>query len=319
MNNEPLISKKILYGGSKPVTFKNGMKVTFHFQTRLCNEDKTVIDDSKKMGIGKPMELVLGKKFKLEVWEAIIRKMQLNEVAVFTVNKQLVLQYPLVSKTLRDSYIPVEQRKGHCCAMTVQQEGIGYDDLNQLLKNPQDLEFVIDLLKVEEPEEYEKETWQMNDQEKREQIINLKEKGNLKFKDKNYKEASDCYAQAIGLLEQFMIREKPRDTEWNKLNKQKIPLLLNFSQCKLFEKDYYAVIEHCSTVLDSEPDNVKALYRRAKAHAAIWNVEQAKNDFAKVMKLDSSLTQAVKKELNNLNEVVKKKDEEDKNKFKNMF
>jgi len=35
------------------------------------------------------MELVLGKKFKLEVWEVIVQKMSLNEVAKFTVHKSV--------------------------------------------------------------------------------------------------------------------------------------------------------------------------------------------------------------------------------------
>lgn len=35
------------------------------------------------------MELVLGKKFKLEVWETIIQLMSLNEVASFTVDKSV--------------------------------------------------------------------------------------------------------------------------------------------------------------------------------------------------------------------------------------
>ena len=34
-------------------------------------------------------------------------------------------------------------------------------------------------------------------------------------------------------------------------------------------------------------DNVKALYRRARAHVGAWNPEQAKNDFKKVAELDS--------------------------------
>ena len=51
------------------------------------------------------MELVLGKKFKLEVWEVIVQKMALNEVAKFTVDKSLVQQYPFVSKTIRDAGI----------------------------------------------------------------------------------------------------------------------------------------------------------------------------------------------------------------------
>lgn len=33
----------------------------------------------------------------------------------------------------------------------------------------------------------------------------------------------------------------------------KIPLLLNYAQCKLINKEYYSVIEHCTTVLKTEP------------------------------------------------------------------
>lgn len=39
--------------------------------------------------MGNSMELVLGKKFKLEVWEAIVQKMALNEVASFKVHKSV--------------------------------------------------------------------------------------------------------------------------------------------------------------------------------------------------------------------------------------
>lgn len=55
---------------------------------------------------------------------------------------QLVVQYPFVSKTLRDIGKPKEERK-HCCGMTIQNEGIGYKDLDELFTNPCDLEFII--------------------------------------------------------------------------------------------------------------------------------------------------------------------------------
>lgn len=45
------------------------------------------------MGEGKPLDLVLGKKFKLEVWEAILQKMAVNEVAQFTVDKSVSNKY----------------------------------------------------------------------------------------------------------------------------------------------------------------------------------------------------------------------------------
>jgi len=65
------------------------LKVMFHFKTTKCDSDKSIIDDSRIMG--NPMELVLGKKFKLEVWEAIIQKMALNEVAHFKVHKSVCI------------------------------------------------------------------------------------------------------------------------------------------------------------------------------------------------------------------------------------
>lgn len=113
-------------------------QVKFHFVTK--KSDGTILDDSRKDGV--PMELVLGKKFKLEVWEVIVQKMSLNEVSRFIVDKSLVPQYPFISKTLRDARKPPQERK-HCCGMTIQNEGIGYDDLNELFSSPCDLEFII--------------------------------------------------------------------------------------------------------------------------------------------------------------------------------
>lgn len=51
----------------------------------------------------------------------------------------------------------------------------------------------------------------------------------------------------------LIFREKPHDTDWTAINNLKLPLLLNFAQCKLRKKEYYEVIEHCSEVLKFEP------------------------------------------------------------------
>lgn len=67
-------------------------------------------------------------------------------------------------------------------------------------------------------------------------------------------------------MKTLYFREKPRDEEWNALNAMKLPILSNFCQCKLINKEYYSVIEHSNTILESDPDNVKVIYRRAKAH-----------------------------------------------------
>jgi len=110
---------------------------------------------------------------------------------------------------------------------------------------------VLELLSVED--EYKKEMWQLSEGEKIDLVPRLKEEGNELFRKGQNHEAADKYSEALGILEQLMLREKPGDEEWNVLNSQKLPLLLNFSQCRLNQGEFYTVIEHCSTVLASEP------------------------------------------------------------------
>lgn len=66
-------------------------------------------------------------------------------------------------------------------------------------------------------------------------------------------------------------------------------------------------------------DNVKAYFKRGKAHAAVWNVAEAQADFAKVLALDPSLRPVVSKELRSLEARLREKDAEDKIRFKGIF
>uniref|UniRef100_A0A2M4BUI3 peptidylprolyl isomerase n=1 Tax=Anopheles marajoara TaxID=58244 RepID=A0A2M4BUI3_9DIPT len=312
--DEAKIVKTIVHAGSRVVPFRDGTKVTFHFQTRKC--DGTLIDDSRTRQ--KPMELVLGKKFKLELWEAIVQQMAVGEVARFRCDQSLVLQYPFVAKTIRDAAKPREERK-HCCGMTVQNEGIGYRDLDELFAQPQDLEFTIELLSVESPGEYEQESWQLSDEEKLQRVSRLREQGNTAYGQQRYAAALEAYSYAIGIVEQLMLKEKPDEPEWVELARLKVPLLLNYSQCRLLERDYYPVIEHCTEVLRYEPDCVKALFRRGKAHAGAWNLDRARADFERCAALDPSLTVAIGRELAKLAEQARLRDVEDRLKYQKLF
>ncbi|XP_041779146.1 AH receptor-interacting protein [Anopheles merus] len=314
---EPKIVKNIVHAGTKVVPFRDGTKVKFHYQTRKCDEARTLIDDSRAHG-QKPMELVLGKKFKLEVWESIVQQMALHEVARFRCDRSLVLQYPFVSKTIRDAQKPREERK-HCCGMTVQNEGIGYRDLDELFTHPQDLEFTIEILSIESPDEYEKESWQLSDDEKRALVGRLREQGNAAYRANDLTAARDAYSYATGIIEQLMLKEKPDEPEWIELAQMKVPLLLNYSQCKLLERDYYAAIEHCTEALKYDPHCVKALFRRGKAHAGAWNFDRARADFERAAELDSALQAAVGKELAKLQEQQRLRDVEDRLKYQKLF
>ena len=206
----------------------------------------------------------------------------------------------------------------HSCSLSAM-KSTGYSDLDDLLVNEQDLIFEIELLKFEKAGEFRKETWQMDAEEKLSIVPGLKEAGNQLYREKKYKEAAEKYAEALGCLEQLCLREKPGDTPWLELDQMKIPFLLNYAQCKLFLGDFYEVIEHTSTVLEKDKDNVKALFRRAKAHVKCWNPKEAREDFNRVSVLDPSLVKAVKKELDELEKFTKKHDAEDRDRLKTLF
>nr|CAG4637181.1 EOG090X09NR [Ceriodaphnia reticulata] len=320
------IQKKVLHAGTANVPeFLPDTKVRFHFVTQIITRDAggeiilgDVIDDSRKFS--QPVEILIGKQFKLEVWETIVQTMAVNEVAEFRVEKNLCLPYPLVAKTLRDAYSKDKSKhnehapSSHCCGAMALANGpkLGYDDLNQLMEKPTDLLFRIELLAVDLPQSYKKETWQMSENERLDALPRLKEEGNELYKSKKNAEASKLYAQAIGIIEQLQLKEKPGEEEWQALADMKIPFLLNYSQCQLLLGNYYDVIEQCTQVLTLQPNNVKALYRRGMAHVNAWNPNEAKSDLEKSALIDPSLTKAVQQQLAKLEELKKQKNKSDK-------
>lgn len=54
--------------------------------------------------------------------------------------------------------------------------------------------------------EYKQESWQMTEEEKLNAVPKLHEQANALYKIENYKEAAQNYAQAIGFLEQLMLK-----------------------------------------------------------------------------------------------------------------
>lgn len=58
---------------------------------------------------------------------------------------------------------------------------------------------------------------------------------------------------------------------------------LNLSSCTLNLRDYPACIAHCNAVLDSQPTNVKALYRRGQAYLHTSRHSAAVADLQKAM------------------------------------
>lgn len=195
------------------------------------------------------------------------------------------------------------------------QQGTGHHDLDELTHSPKKMDFVIELLSLQHPEDYEKEIWQMTDGDKIDSIPKLKEEGNQLYKQRKIDEASHVYGKALLMLEQLQLKEKAGDEEWNELESQRIPLLSNFAQCRLSLKDYYPVINYTSQIIDKDPKNIKAWFRRGKAHAALFNFEEARRDFDEVKQLDPDMVPIVAKELLIMNQTQHQKTEEERRLF----
>ncbi|XP_049576470.1 AH receptor-interacting protein [Syngnathus scovelli] len=320
--NEGISKKLISPGKGQLSTFPDGTKVVFHYRTRLC--DGTMLDDSRNMGgCSKPMELILGKKFKLAVWEQVIITMREGEIADFTCDAKHTALYPLVSQSLRNISIGKDPLEGqrHCCgiAQIHSHHSLGHKDLDHLQANPQPLVFTIELMQVLPPGSFQLDVWAMTDEEKLASVPHMHEEGNMLFKQGRIQEATDKYYNGIACLKNLQMKEQPGDEAWIKLDHMITPLLLNYCQCKLLQGHYYEVIEHCSSLAFKYEDNVKAFYKRAKAHAAVWNETEARADFAKVLELDPSLGPSVNKELRALEERIRTKEKEEKGRYKGLF
>ncbi|XP_028272560.1 AH receptor-interacting protein isoform X1 [Parambassis ranga] len=317
------IRKKLISPGKGELsTFPNGTKVVFHYRTSLC--DGTVLDDSRTMGgHSKPMELILGKKFKLAVWERIVITMKQGELAEFTCDTKHTALYPLVSQSLRNISAGKDPLEGqrHCCgiAQIHSHHSLGHKDLDHLQASPQPLVFTIEMLEVLCPGSFQLDVWAMTDKEKLDLVPHMHEEGNTLFKEGKIKEATEKYYNGIACLKSLQMKEHPGDEAWVKLDQMITPLLLNYCQCLLRQGQYYEVIEHCSSLVFKYEDNVKAYYKRAKAHSAVWNEKEARADFDKVVELDPSLGPSVAKELRAMEERIRTKEREDKGRYKGLF
>jgi AH receptor-interacting protein len=209
--------------------------------------------------------------------------------------------------------VPVAE---HRCSYSVMQHGTGHSDLDKIMESASPLCFEFELLRVEQPGDYEPDHWAMTDDEKSAAVVILKEEGNTLYRGGEYKQASEKYFEALRYLEEQIIKEKPQSEAWYGIAKRKVPLLLNYAQCKLLMQDYVDTIRHTTSVLEVEPGNVKALYRRGKAHAASWDVEEATRDLRRAAELDTSLVKPVEKELKAMAERVKEKDVAEKERLK---
>nr|XP_004545772.2 uncharacterized protein LOC101472616 isoform X2 [Maylandia zebra] len=314
--NYPGVRKKILAGGSGPLPhFPPGTK------TLLDNFERTVIDDSRLAG--RPAEIFVGKMFKMEVWETLLTSMRVGEVAEFWCDAIHTGLYPIVSKGMRliaQGKDPLEGQR-HMCGMgnLFHYHSTGFPELDELMRTPQPLIFIMELLQVGDPMSYHRESWMMEKDEKLQTVPVLHMQGNALVQQKKYRDAASKYKEAVLLLKTVQSREMPGDIDYINLGRMIVPLELNYCQCMLELEEYYEVIEHMDELLQKHKDCVKGYYKRAKAHTAVWNEKEARRDFNMVAQLDITLASLIHRELKALSERMKEKYWEEKEQYWNKL
>ncbi|KAL0417502.1 UNVERIFIED_CONTAM: Peptidyl-prolyl cis-trans isomerase FKBP65 [Sesamum radiatum] len=161
----------------------------------------------------------------------------------------------------------------------------------------------------------EKESWDMNTEEKIEAAGKKKEEGNALFKAGKYVKASKRYEKAAKYIEydtSFSEEEKKRSKAL------KVTCNLNNAACKLKLKDYKQAEKLCTKVLELESTNVKALYRRAQAYMNMADLDLAEFDIKKALELDPD-NRDVKLEYKVLKEKIKEFNKKDAKFYGNMF
>ncbi|XP_022959658.1 peptidyl-prolyl cis-trans isomerase FKBP62-like [Cucurbita moschata] len=161
----------------------------------------------------------------------------------------------------------------------------------------------------------EKESWDMNTQEKIEAAGKKKEEGNVLFKAGKFARASKRYEKAVKFIEHDSSFSEEEKKQAKAL---KVACNLNDAACKLKLKLYKEAEKLCTKVLELESSNVKALYRRAQAYIQLADLDLAEVDIKKALEIDPN-NRDVKLEYKTLKEKVKEYNKKDAKFYGNMF
>ncbi|KAJ3161453.1 hypothetical protein HDU86_007235 [Geranomyces michiganensis] len=262
------------------------------------------VGDTREDTPDTPFELRIGYKFSVTAMELAVKSMRVGEKARFLCMPQYCEGYVQLAKVLKQEKenranalkgLPPRpaQSGGGCCAHSMREEMEAHSDLAELHGVP--LEFEIDLLEVLPPEGYTREPWEMELMDKYREAPLRKDEGAALYKEGKWAEGLAKYTRALALLESVGMSTDVQDMrradgsdEVGGISLAVVDSLtlacrLNYAACKLKLGDLPPVIVQCTEVLNHEPENRKALFRRGQAYARIGrDLELAQADFAKL-------------------------------------
>eukprot|EP00210_Caulerpa_lentillifera_P001231 g1187.t1 len=174
-----------------------------------------------------------------------------------------------------------------------------------------DVIYEVELIDVKDP----KNTYEMSSEEKLESCQELKEKGNKAYKEGKYIRAISKYEQALKPIEYDTNFDE--DTKKQAKEMKKV-IWLNIAAVSLKQGEYSKALSNCNKVLEAEPNNIKALYRRSQAFMYRSDFIEAERDIKLAHSLDSANRDVVA-QYKKLKQYMKSSNQKDAEMYSNMF
>ncbi|TYJ96223.1 peptidyl-prolyl cis-trans isomerase PASTICCINO1 [Cucumis melo var. makuwa] len=211
-------------------------------------EDKRVFYDTKVDNDGQPLEFRSGEGLVPEGFEMSVRLMLPGEIALVTCPPDYAYD-----KFPRPANVPAGAH----------------------------VQWEIELLGFEMPKEWDGLDFEsiMDEAEK------IRNTGNRLFKEGKFELAKAKYEK---VLREFNHVNPQDDEEGKVFSNTRNMLNLNVAACYLKLGECRKSIEMCNKVIDANPANAKALYRRGMAYMTLGDFEEARNDFEMMKKADKS-------------------------------
>mmetsp|Transcript_82357 Transcript_82357/g.142822 ORF Transcript_82357/g.142822 Transcript_82357/m.142822 type:complete len:487 (-) Transcript_82357:76-1536(-) len=254
--------KKVLVEGDGPFP-KNGKRVEVHYETFV--QDTGAKADSS-WDRQEPFDFILGEGDVLEAWDLGVATMRPGERSEFTAAPDLAF---------------------------------GEDGDGEEIPGDATVRFVIELLSgrkaksvPSDPPAAEAAKSKSGpssnadaaaEAQRLNRAVQAKDRGNDLIKESQFGKARAAYEESLMMIQNW------RGTELAQLktrNQLRLSCLMNITLCDLKLEDFNDAIRHASEVLEFDPQNCKALYRRGVAQLSSGNLRESRMDLLDASKLD---------------------------------
>lgn len=269
---------------------------------------KKVIEEGE--GFEKPND---GAKVKISyaMWIAGLEDgepMDGEEELEFTVDEDEVLpgldRAVVAMKKKERAVVSVDPEYGLGKEMAVTSKGVEVPGGSTLVADMRLLEF-----------EKDKESYQLESNEKVEAAKRKKDDGNSKLKNGKVAKASKRYSQGIRLVE---YEGALKDEDKREARQVKLQLHLNAALAHLKLKQPREALKSCDKALEIESANLKGLFRRAQALAQLEDYDEADLELRKVLNYDPENKEALQ-ERRRLQRLLSQQRKQDSKLYGGMF